>query len=70
MVCFEGMFTICLHCMTDGTKHYFKTQGGTMDIAKSPEEMFDLEIENDLKAVDTRAREYWGIAAGDTNGTL
>ena len=68
-VCIEGMFTICLHCMTDGTKHYFKTQGGTMDIAKSPEEMFDLEIENDLKSVDTRAREYWGIVAGDTDGT-
>ena len=64
-VCIEGMFTICLHCMTDGTKHYFKTQGGTMDIAKSPEEMFDLEIENDLKAVDTRAREYWGIGGGE-----
>ena len=68
-VCVEGMFTICLHCMTDGTRHYFKTQGGTMDIAKSPEEMFDLEIENDLKSVDSRAREYWGITAGDNDGT-
>lgn len=68
-VCVEGMFTICLHCMTDGTRHYFKTQGGAMDIAKSPEEMFDLEIENDLKFVDTQARKYWGIAAGDTDGT-
>ena len=38
-----------------------------MDIAKSPEEMFDLEIENDLKSVDSRAREYWGIG-GDSNG--
>ena len=64
-VCVEGMFTICLHCMTDGTRHYFKTQGGTMDIAKSPEEMFDAEIENDLKSVDTRAREYWGIGGGE-----
>jgi hypothetical protein len=61
-VCVEGMFTICLHCMTDGEKHWFKTQGGTNDIAKAPEEMFDREIENDLKAVDARAREYWGIA--------
>ena len=68
-VCVEGMFTICLHCMTDGTRHYFKTQGGAMDIAKSPEEMFDLEIENDLKFVDTQARKYWGITAGDTDGT-
>lgn len=60
-VCIEGMFTICLHCMTDGTRHYFKTQGGTNDIAKSPEEMFDLEIENDLEFVDNRVREFWGL---------
>lgn len=58
-VCIEGMFTLCLHCMTDGTKHYFKTQGGSNDIAKSPEGMFDLEIENDLKNVDTTIREYY-----------
>ncbi len=64
-VCVEGMFTICLHCMTDGTRHYFKTQGGANDIAKSPEEMFELEIENDLKAVDTRIREYWGVGETD-----
>ena len=68
-VCIEGMFTICLHCMTDGTRHYFKTQGGTMDIAKSPEEMFDLEIENDLKFVDDAIRDYWGIG-GEENDTM
>ena len=66
-VCIEGMFTICLHCMTDGTRHYFKTQGGTNDIAKSPEEMFDLEIENDLKFVDTEARKCWGMYGGEEN---
>lgn len=60
-VCLEGMVTICLHCLTDGTRHYFKTQGGTMDIAKSPEEMFDLEIDNDLKMVDNTIREYWNL---------
>ena len=60
-VCIEGMFTICLHCLTDGEKHFFKTQGGTNDIAKSPEDMFDLEIENDLKAVDNRIREFWNF---------
>jgi hypothetical protein len=47
--------------MTNGEKHYFKTQGGSNDIAKSPEEMFEKEIENDLKFVDERAREFWGI---------
>lgn len=64
-VCIEGMFTICLHCMTDGTKHYFKTQGGSNDIAKSPEGLFDLEIENDLKAVDTAIREYYKFNEGE-----
>jgi hypothetical protein len=65
-VCVEGMFTICLHCMTSGQKHYFKTQGGSNDIAKSPEDMFELEIENDLKAVDNRIVEFYGF--GDNNG--
>lgn len=60
-VCIEGMFTVCLHCMTNGQKHYFKTQGGSNDIAKSPEDMFDLEIENDLKAVDDRIVEFYGF---------
>lgn len=60
-VCVEGMFTICLHCITDGTRHFFKTQGGASDIAKSPEEMFEAEIDNDLKAVDKRIRAYWGM---------
>lgn len=60
-VCIEGMFTVCLHCMTNGQKHYFKTQGGATDIAKSPEDMFDLEIENDLKAVDNRIVEFYGF---------
>lgn len=61
-VCIEGMVTICLRCMVEGDRHYFRTQSSGMDISKSPEGMFDLEIENDLKAVDTRIREYWGLA--------
>lgn len=60
-VCIEGMFTVCLHCMTNGQKHYFKTQGGSNDIAKSPEDMFELEIENDLKMVDDRIVEFYGF---------
>ena len=63
-VCVEGLFTICLHCMTDGQRHFFGTQGGTNDIAKSPEEMFAIEIDNDLKMVDTTIREYWGLGNG------
>ena len=61
-VCLEGMFTVCLRCMTDGKKHWFKTQGGSSDVAKSPEEMFEAEeISNDLKAVDEKIKEYYGL---------
>ena len=61
-VCVEGMVTICLRAMKDGTKKYFfRTQSDGNDISKSPEGLFDLEIDNDLKMVDTRIREYWGL---------
>lgn len=61
-VCVEGMVSIALRCMVEGDRHYFRTQSSGMDISKSPEGLFDsLEIENDLKAVDTRIREYWGL---------
>lgn len=60
-VCVEGLFTICLHAMTDGIRYFFKTQGGANDIAKSPDGMFTPEIENDLKTVDTRIREFYEI---------
>lgn len=62
-VCVEGMVSIALRCMVEGDRHFFRTQSSGMDISKSPEGLFDsLEIENDLKAVDTRIREYWGLA--------
>ena len=59
-VCIEGMATVVLRCMTEGTNHFFRTQSDGMDISKSPEGMFDaLKIENDLKFVDERIRDYW-----------
>ena len=58
-VCIEGLVTICLRCLTDGRRHYFRTQSDGSDISKSPEDMFQLEIENDLKAVDDRIREFY-----------
>ena len=62
-VCVEGMVSIALRCMVEGDRHFFRTQSSGMDISKSPEGLFEsLEIENDLKAVDTRIREYWGLA--------
>ena len=61
-VCVEGLVTICLRAMKEGTdRYFFRTQSDGMDISKSPEGMFELQIPNDLKAVDTAIREYWGL---------
>jgi len=60
-VCLEGMVTICLHCVTKGKDHVFITNSNGLGIEKSPEGMFEYEIPNDLKTVDSRIREFWGI---------
>ena len=57
----EGLFSIVLLCQTDGNKHTFITQSDGYTTAKSPMEMFPLEIDNDLKMVDTAIREYYGM---------
>lgn len=61
-VCVEGMFTIVLRCMLVNGKHIFRTQTDGLDTCKSPMGMFtDLEIDNDLKMVDTTIREYYEL---------
>ena len=62
----ESLFSIVLYCVTDGKRHYFVTQSDGVTTAKSPMDMFDIEIDNDLKAVDTTIREYYGLAANGT----
>ena len=57
----EGCFDIVIYCQD----HEFYTQGSGMSSAKSPEDMFDLKIPNDLKAVDTAIRGYYGMGGGD-----
>lgn len=58
----EGLFSIVLYCLTDGISHKFITQSDGNTTAKSPMEMFNLEIDNDLKIVDETIREYYGFA--------
>lgn len=58
----EGLFSIVLLAETDGKDHWFATQSDGFTPAKSPMEMFPAKIDNDLKAVDTAIREYWGLA--------
>lgn len=57
----EGCFNIVLLCSVEGTEHYFITQSDGYTTAKSPEDMFERRIPNDLKAVDTAIRNYYGI---------
>lgn len=57
----EGLFTIVLLCMATKDEHKFITQSGGTSTAKSPEDMLPEEMPNDLKAVDTAIREYWGL---------
>ena len=58
----ESLFSIVLYAVTDGRKHVFITQSDGCTTAKSPMEMFDQEINNDLKEVDSAIREYYGLA--------
>lgn len=60
-LCIEGCFDIVLYCQDQK----FFTQSNGQSVAKTPEGMFDLEIPNDLKAVDTAIREYYGLAKND-----
>ena len=53
----EGCFDIVIYC----EDHKFFTQSNGQSTAKTPEDMFDLEIPNDLKAVDKAIREYYGL---------
>ena len=62
----EGLCTIVLHAMVKAGKHIFVTNSDGFDIAKSPEDMFPLEIDNDLKAVDDRIREFYHIKSTTT----
>ena len=57
----EGLFSIVLLCQARQDKHVFVTQSSGISTAKSPMDMFPGEIDNDLKAVDTAIREYWGL---------
>lgn len=67
-VCIEGMFTIVLRCLNIDNKHIFKTQSDGLDVCKTPLEMFEnIEIDNDLKLVDTTIREYYELNKKEEN---
>ena len=57
----EGLFSIVLICQVEDSDHYFITNSDGSNPAKSPMDMFEMKIPNDLKAVDTTIREYYGM---------
>ena len=58
-LCLEGLFSVVLLASTEDGKYKFITQTDGTSMAKSPIEMFEKEIDNDLKFVDDTIREYW-----------
>lgn len=59
----EGLFSIVLLAETDGTNYRFITQSDGYTTCKSPINMFEKEIKNNLKKVDETIREYWNLEA-------
>lgn len=63
----EGLFSIVLLCQTEGSEHYFITNSDGSNPAKSPMEMFEMKIPNDLKFVDKTIREYYEMTPKKAN---
>lgn len=62
----EGLFSIVLMASAENGKYTFITQSDGTNVCKSPMEMFDNPIDNDLKFVDKQIREYWGLTPTTT----
>lgn len=63
----EGLFSIVLYCKIEEESHIFETQSDGYTTAKSPMEMFDRIIDNDLKMVDSKIREYYNLNESEEN---
>ena len=58
----QGMFTICIRSMYDNGNYIFRLKTNGQDCVKTPIGLFDEEqIENDLKLVDNKIREYYEL---------
>lgn len=59
----EGLFSIVLLAEVEGSEHFFITNTDGSNTAKSPLDMFETRIPNDLKFVDDAIRNYYGFTA-------
>lgn len=65
-LCVEGLFPIVIDARVqqgeDGKpRHVFVTENDGTNLAKAPMGMLPAVMDNDLKAVDTAIRDYWGM---------
>lgn len=67
----EGLFTIVLKTSVKDGQYFFLTQNSGLDTVKSPIGMFDsYAIDNDLKYVDDKIRNYYEIGDFKTDEEL
>lgn len=57
----EGCFDVVLMTQIENGEHFFITQSDGFTTCKSPEGMLEDKMPNDLKAVDSAIREYYGM---------
>lgn len=60
-VCLEGLFTIVLRSSFKDGRYVFETQSNGLTVCKSPMGLLDGDIDNDLKEVDSKIRDFYGI---------
>lgn len=64
----QGMFTICLRSMFDNGNYIFRLKTNGQDCVKTPIGLFEEEqMENDLKLVDEKIREYYELDKEQNN---
>ena len=59
--CIEGACPIVIQSTIQDGKHVFVTKGDGLNCAKAPMDMLPDVMDNDLKAVDSAIREFWGM---------
>ena len=62
----QGLFTICIRAMYENNNYIFRLKTNGQDCVKTPIGLFEEdEIENDLKLVDDKIREYYELDKED-----
>lgn len=67
----EGLFTTVLKTYVSDGKYYFLTQNSGLDTVKSPIGLFPtFAIDNDLKYVDEKIRNYYELEGGKSDDEM